>query len=153
MERPKSAFTPDEPGALPLDQVLAQITKDDQEEWEYEYSTSETEVCLAALSLSPKAPVAHNLARHFTSRLSSRIQNSRSFQKGEHSTAVVDITRTGQSQTSPAKVTKRHHSRNSPPVPTAITRTRMTATTTRRMRTRNWGKTTKTTARPLTQLS
>lgn len=45
MERPKGVFTPDKPGALSLDQVLEQVAKDDQEEWEYEYSTTETEVC------------------------------------------------------------------------------------------------------------
>lgn len=27
-----------------LDEVLQQVIKDDQEEWEYEYSTTETEV-------------------------------------------------------------------------------------------------------------
>ena len=32
------------PQALQIDDVLEQISKDDQEEWEYEYSTTETEV-------------------------------------------------------------------------------------------------------------
>lgn len=35
----------DAPAALRIDEVLEQIQKDDQEEWEYEYSTTETEVC------------------------------------------------------------------------------------------------------------
>lgn len=52
MERPKGVFTPDQPGALSLDQVLEQVAKDDQEEWEYEYSTTETEVCNLILALS-----------------------------------------------------------------------------------------------------
>lgn len=30
--------------ALQVDEILEQISKDDQEEWEYEYSTTETEV-------------------------------------------------------------------------------------------------------------
>jgi hypothetical protein len=34
----------DTPRALQVDEVLEQITKDDQEEWEYEYSSTETEV-------------------------------------------------------------------------------------------------------------
>jgi hypothetical protein len=33
------------PPALQVDEILEQISKDDQEEWEYEYSTTETEVC------------------------------------------------------------------------------------------------------------
>lgn len=57
MERPKGAFTPDEPGALPLDQVLEQIIKDDQEEWEYEYSAIETEVSRHPSSQLTKAPL------------------------------------------------------------------------------------------------
>lgn len=32
------------PRALQVDEVLQQIIKDDQEEWEYEYSSTETEV-------------------------------------------------------------------------------------------------------------
>ncbi|KAF5127541.1 hypothetical protein E5D57_008474 [Metarhizium anisopliae] len=52
MERPKSVFTPDEPGALPLDQVLAQVVNDDQEEWEYEYSATETETFYLTVELS-----------------------------------------------------------------------------------------------------
>ncbi|KAG8418308.1 hypothetical protein J3458_005727 [Metarhizium acridum] len=52
MERPKSVFTPDEPGALPLDQVLAQLVNDDQEEWEYEYSAAETETFYLTVELS-----------------------------------------------------------------------------------------------------
>ncbi|KHN96633.1 Transcription factor TFIIIC, tau55-related protein [Metarhizium album ARSEF 1941] len=52
MERPKGAFTPNEPGALSLDQVLAQVTNDDQEEWEYEYSATETETFYLTVELS-----------------------------------------------------------------------------------------------------
>ncbi|TWU72400.1 hypothetical protein ED733_001389 [Metarhizium rileyi] len=52
MERPKGAYVPDEPGALPLDQVLAQVVKDDQEEWEYEYSATETETFYLTVELS-----------------------------------------------------------------------------------------------------
>ncbi|PNY26183.1 Uncharacterized protein TCAP_03885 [Tolypocladium capitatum] len=46
------AFTPDEPGALSLDEVLQQATQDDQEEWEYEYSTTETETYYLTVELS-----------------------------------------------------------------------------------------------------
>jgi hypothetical protein len=64
MERPKGVFTPDEPGALPLDQVLEQISKDDQEDWEYEYSTTETEVSFILATLSRQCHSQSH--RHFT---------------------------------------------------------------------------------------
>ncbi|GAO14308.1 hypothetical protein UVI_02033850 [Ustilaginoidea virens] len=44
MEEPKGLLTEKEPGALAVDPVLGQVYGDDQEEWEYEYSTTETEV-------------------------------------------------------------------------------------------------------------
>lgn len=44
MEWPKGQHGPDAPGALSLDQILAQVSADDQEDWEYEYSATETEV-------------------------------------------------------------------------------------------------------------
>ncbi|KAG5928998.1 hypothetical protein E4U42_007495 [Claviceps africana] len=52
MDRLSGVFTSNEPGALPLDQVLAGISKDDQEEWEYEYSATETETFYLTLELS-----------------------------------------------------------------------------------------------------
>lgn len=38
-------FASNEPGALSLDEILQKVSQDDEEEWEYEYSTTETEVC------------------------------------------------------------------------------------------------------------
>ncbi|KAL2204212.1 hypothetical protein CC79DRAFT_1324984 [Sarocladium strictum] len=40
------------PRALQVDEVLEQITKDDQEEWEYEYSSTETEIFYLTVDLS-----------------------------------------------------------------------------------------------------
>lgn len=43
----KSKISPwldEEPGALHVDKILEQVSQDDQDEWEYEYSTTETEV-------------------------------------------------------------------------------------------------------------
>jgi hypothetical protein len=39
-----SPWLDEEPGALHVDKVLEQVSQDDQDEWEYEYSTTETEV-------------------------------------------------------------------------------------------------------------
>lgn len=39
-----SPWLGDEPGALNVDTVLQQVSQDDQDEWEYEYSATETEV-------------------------------------------------------------------------------------------------------------
>lgn len=39
-----STLSADVPGVLGLDEVLRQVAQDDQEEWEYEYSATETEV-------------------------------------------------------------------------------------------------------------
>lgn len=44
MNKSSSVFTSNDPGALSVDQILAGVSKDDQEEWEYEYSSTETEV-------------------------------------------------------------------------------------------------------------
>lgn len=40
-----SALSADAAGVLGLDEVLRQVAQDDQDEWEYEYSATETEVC------------------------------------------------------------------------------------------------------------
>lgn len=39
-----SPWLDEEPGALHVDKVLEQVSQDDQDEWDYEYSTTETEV-------------------------------------------------------------------------------------------------------------
>lgn len=38
--------------AVPIDPVLEQVTQDDQDEWEYEYSTTETEIYYLTVDLS-----------------------------------------------------------------------------------------------------
>lgn len=40
----RSPWLDEEPGALQVDKVLEQVSQDDQDEWEYEYSTTATEV-------------------------------------------------------------------------------------------------------------
>ncbi|KAK2591147.1 hypothetical protein QQS21_011161 [Conoideocrella luteorostrata] len=52
MDRPEGVFSSNEPGALSLDQILAQVSKDDQEDWEYEYSTTEEETFYLTIELS-----------------------------------------------------------------------------------------------------
>ena len=49
---PLKVLSSDEPGAPSLDEVLKQVSRDDQEGWEYEYSATETEVrrCLSSSS-------------------------------------------------------------------------------------------------------
>lgn len=50
-----SPWLDDESGALHVDKVLEQVSQDDQDEWEYEYSTTETEVrstCCYTMSAS-----------------------------------------------------------------------------------------------------
>lgn len=39
-----SPWLEDEAGALNVDTILQQVSQDDQDEWEYEYSATETEV-------------------------------------------------------------------------------------------------------------
>lgn len=39
-----SPWLGDEAGALNVDTILQQVSQDDQDEWEYEYSATETEV-------------------------------------------------------------------------------------------------------------
>lgn len=46
-----SPWLGDEPGALNVDKVLQQVSQDDQDEWEYEYSATETEVRSSYLHL------------------------------------------------------------------------------------------------------
>lgn len=45
-----SPWLDEEPGALHVDKVLEQVSQDDQDEWEYEYSTTETEVRFQAVT-------------------------------------------------------------------------------------------------------
>lgn len=42
----------DDSPAIPVDPVLEQVTQDDQDEWEYEYSTTETEIYYLTVDLS-----------------------------------------------------------------------------------------------------
>ncbi|PFH58741.1 hypothetical protein XA68_13301 [Ophiocordyceps unilateralis] len=52
MASSNAAVMADEPGALDVDEVLRQVMQDDQEEWEYEYSTTETETFYLTMELS-----------------------------------------------------------------------------------------------------
>lgn len=104
--------------ALPVDE-LQSMGRDDQDEWEYEYSTTETEVCLTSPHGGPSC--TDSPARPTTSPLSFPTQNSKRRQTRSTTIVAAATTRTGLTS-NPNKKVKPFPPRS------AATRTRMTTT-------------------------
>lgn len=68
MAEPTAPTAPDmdAPGALQVDKILQQVSKDDEDEWEYEYSTTEIEVWQILRNSFQNAVIVLTHFRHIT---------------------------------------------------------------------------------------